>query len=83
MKPLEIHLPFKPDKITQRRDKATDACSKQFDDPTFTHHKGVDANIGGRDVVGNVMSEYRLFCPVEGFTVQKEGCQPQDDGNEL
>lgn len=80
---LRITYPFKPYVITQVWGNVTDAYAKQFNDPNFKRHNGIDANVGKFDVLGNVVSEYPVYCPVEGFTVKKVDFAPQGGGNEL
>jgi hypothetical protein len=39
--PLKIYWPFKPYKVTKPWGNATDAYSKQFNDPNFKLHNGM------------------------------------------
>lgn len=81
--PLKIYKPFKPYNITQHWGNPNPAYATQFKDPTFLRHNGVDANVGAFDWQGKIVSEYPVYCPVEGFTVQKVDYAPQGGGNEL
>jgi hypothetical protein len=81
MKPqgdLEIFWPFKPYIITQKWGKITDAYSKQFNDPNFQQHNGVDGNTGGKPPTG-----WPVYCPVEGFKVAGVMYEENGGGNEL
>jgi hypothetical protein len=83
MKSLQIFYPFKPFKTTQPWGTFNPAYAAQFKDPNFKRHNGIDANIGKRDVMGNVVSEYPVYCPVEGFTVHRADYQQNGGGNEM
>lgn len=80
---LKIYWPFKPYVITQHWGNVTDAYSTQFNDPTFTRHNGVDANLGTFNEDGISNTEFPVYCPVEGFTVQNVDFAPLGGGNEL
>lgn len=77
---LTIHKPFKYLNVTQKWNNPNDAYA-QFG---FTHHNGVDLTCG----YANQASVYNpktwpVYCPVEGFVVQKVQYMPQGGGNEL
>lgn len=80
---LNISYPFKPFRVTQRWGNPNPEYAAQFKDPAFKLHNGIDANIGAFDVMGNVVSEYPVYCPVEGFTVVNVDYAPQGGGNEV
>lgn len=80
---LKIRYPFKPYKLTQAWGNPNPAYSEQFGDPNFKRHNGIDANIGKHNWDGSVVSEYPVYCPVEGFTVRSVDFAPQGGGNEL
>ncbi len=81
--PLKIYYPYKPYVITQNWGNPNPAYATQFNDPNFKLHNGVDANIGATNWDGSVTTEYPVYCPVDGFTVQKVDYAPQGGGNEL
>lgn len=81
--PLKIYYPFKPYIITQHWGNPNPAYATQFNDPNFKLHNGVDANTGALNWDGSVSTEFPVYCPVEGFTVQRVDFAPQGGGNEL
>jgi len=83
MKPLQIYWPFKPYNITQKWGNPNPAYANQFNNPDFKLHNGIDANVGKYNWDNSVVSEYPVYCPVEGFTVQKVDFSPQGGGNEM
>ncbi len=83
MNPLKIWFPFKPYLVTQHWGNPNPAYAKQFNDPNFQLHNGVDANTGRLDWQDKIYTEYPVYCPVEGFTVMKVDFAPQGGGNEL
>lgn len=80
---LKIYYPFKPYNITQAWGVSNPSYATQFNDPEFKLHNGIDANIGKFNWDGSIVSEYPVYCPVEGFTVQKVDFSPQGGGNEI
>lgn len=80
---LRIFYPFKPYSVTQKWGNANSAYAHQFNDPNFKLHNGVDANIGAKNWDGSIVSEYPVYCPVEGFTVMRIDFSPQGGGNEM
>lgn len=80
---LKIYFPFKPYNVTQKWGNPNGAYAAQFNDPNFKRHNGIDANVGKFDWQGKVVSEYPVYCPVDGFTVKKVDFAPQGGGNEL
>lgn len=81
--PLQIHYPFKPFKITQHWGALNGAYAAQFNDPSFKRHNGVDANVGKFDWQGKIVSEYPVYCPVEGFRVASVEYYPNGGGHQI
>lgn len=81
--PLKIYYPFKPYVITQKWGNPNPAYATQFNDPSFKLHNGIDANTGAFNWDKTVKSEYPVYCPVDGFTVQKVDYAPEGGGNEM
>lgn len=80
---LKIYWPFKPYVITQHWGNANPDYAKQFNNPAFKLHNGVDANTGYKNWDGSIVSEYPVYCPVENFTVQRVDFSPNGGGNEM
>ena len=80
---LQIHYPFRPFIVTQRWGNPSGAYAQQFNNPDFQLHNGIDANTGRLDWNKKVVTEYPVFCPVEGFTIQIVQYYPEGGGNEL
>lgn len=83
MNPLRIYFPFKPFKITQRWGNYNPSYSAQFNDPAFKRHNGVDANVGKFDWQGKIVSEYPVYCPVEGYRVASVEYFPNGGGHQI
>jgi hypothetical protein len=83
MNTLQITFPFKPFNVTQKWGTSNPAYAAQFNDPAFKLHNGIDANVGTFDPIGNVVSEYPVYCPVENFRVVNIDYAPQGGGNEI
>lgn len=79
-KTLKIHFPFKPFKVTQRWGNPNTAYQGPFG---FGHHNGIDANTGRLDWKNKPFTDYPVYCPVEGFTVQLVRYVPNGGGNEM
>lgn len=75
--PLHIYWPFKPFTITQRWGNPNDAYAKQFNDPSFRLHNGIDAKPHLTD------TSYPVYCPVAGFRVAGVTFEQNGGGNEL
>lgn len=80
---LNIYYPFKPYIITQHWGNPSSAYSTQFNDPDFQLHNGVDAFTGRLDWEGNPISEFPVYCPVEGFKIESVTYEPQGGGNQV
>lgn len=75
---LKIYYPFKPYVITQHWGNPNNAYAMAFNDPNWTQHNGVDANVGGSPFTG-----WPVYCPVEGFKVAYTDYVPSGGGNEI
>lgn len=78
---LKIYYPFKPYHITQEWGNPNPIYAGQFNDPSFKLHNGIDAKPNilqiGKDY------KYPVYCPVEGFVVDKVQYRPGGGGNEI
>lgn len=74
---LKISYPFKPFSITQHWGTFNEAYAKEFNDPTWTRHNGIDAKPYFTDVT------FPLYCPVEGFVVESVSYEPHGGGNQI
>jgi hypothetical protein len=81
-KPLLIDFPFKPFIVTQQWGNPSDAYSTQFNDPNFTLHNGVDANVGRSGDIA-YQTTFPVYCPVENFRVESVTWDPKGGGNQL
>jgi murein DD-endopeptidase MepM/ murein hydrolase activator NlpD len=80
MNELKIHYPFKPFIVTQRWGVENSAYAKEFGDPNWTQHNGIDANVGKTGDI-RYQTEFPIYCPVEGFTVLSTEFRPKGSGN--
>lgn len=80
--PLLIDFPFKPFIVTQQWGNPSDAYSTQFNDPNFTRHNGVDANVGRSGDIA-YQTTFPVYCPVENFRVESVTWDPKGGGNQL
>lgn len=78
MNPLKIWYPFKPYFISQAWNNPNPAY--QAAGFSFKNHNGIDAVQASPGVP---LSEWPVYCPVEGFTVKSVDFAPQGGGNEL
>ena len=81
---LSIHYPHKPYIITQRWGNPNPAYANQFNDPSFKLHNGTDA-VGKMTTLsdGVLRAEHPVYCPVDGFTVERVQYRPEGGGNEI
>lgn len=79
---LEIRYPIKPYVITQVWGNPSDAYSTQFNDPNFTLHNGIDANV---ERSGNIeyQTQFPIYCPVENFRVESVSFEANGGGNQI
>lgn len=75
-KTLKINYPFKPFIFTQKWGEPNPA----YDHFGFTRHNGVDAYTGGGPIQGTT---WPVWCPVDGFVVDKVQYRPEGGGNEI
>lgn len=76
---LNLLYPFKPFVTTQRWGNKNPI----YNQLGFTRHNGYDANVGKYDWQGKVISEYPVYCPVEGFRVSEVAFYPNGGGNQV
>lgn len=76
---LTIYYPFRPFIITQHWGNPNPLYEKLG----FSRHNGVDAFTGRTDWQGKVVSEYPVYCPVEGFVVESVTWEPKGGGNQI
>jgi hypothetical protein len=74
---LKIHYPFKPFQITQNWGNPNPA----YNHFGFTKHNGIDARPWYQDAY--LCNYYPVYCPVEGFRVDKVQYRPDGGGNEI
>lgn len=80
---MKISYPFKPFIITQAWGNPNGTYSDHFHDPNFTLHNGIDAFSGRYNYDGSVMTEFPVYCPVEGFLVESVTFDANGGGNQL
>lgn len=80
--PLKIRYPFKPYKITQAWGNFNGDYAAHFNDPAFTQHNGVDANVGRTGDI-TYQTQFPIWCPVEGFRVESVTWDPNGGGNQI
>lgn len=80
---LQIHYPHRPYLISQKWGNPNPAYASQFNDTNFKLHNGIDSNIGKKNSLGDIVTEYPVWCPVEGFRVSSVRYEPNGGGNEL
>jgi hypothetical protein len=83
MQKLEIDYPFKPFIITQRWGVPNPAYALHFEDPDFGEHNGTDATAHFNTYDGKRMTEWPVYCPVEGFYVERVQYVPNGGGHEI
>lgn len=74
---LKIYKPFKPFEITQKWGNPNPAYSVFG----FKNHNGIDARPWYNDA--QLRNYYPVYCPVEGFKVDKVQFRPNGGGNEM
>lgn len=80
---LKINYPHKPYITTQAWGNPNPAYAQQFNDPQFKLHNGIDSFIGKYDIFGKLVSEYPVYCPVEGFKVESVSFEANGGGNQI
>lgn len=76
MNDLRISYPHKPYLVAQNWGNANSVYASHFNLPDFKFHNGIDANVGG-------IPKFPVYCPVEGFVVDKVLYRPDGGGNEI
>lgn len=76
---LRIFYPFKPFVTTQK----WGVKNSTYESLGFSYHNGYDANTGHYDWQGKPVSEYPVYCPVEGFKVTEVAFYPKGGGNQI
>lgn len=74
---LKINFPFKPYLVTQVWNNPNPA----YNHFGFTHHNGIDARPWYDNA--QLRNYYPVYCPVEGFVVDKVQYRPDGGGNEI
>ena len=80
---MKLYYPHKPYHVSQAWGNPNPAYANQFDDPNFKRHNGIDSVTNRFDYQGKLITEFGVFCPMEGLRVVLVRYVEQGGGNEL